>query len=351
MSDLSIDAAFDDHEVVELVHDPQTGLRAIIAVHCTAPGPAMGGIRRMDYRSVEDALIDVLRLSRAMTAKNVMAGLPLGGGKTVMIDRGDPADPRQLAALGEAIGRLDGRYAGAEDIGTGPADMDVIARHTRHVVGRPASSGGSGDPSPTTARTVLHACLSALRRPREAGALEGIRAGVQGVGKVGAALARGLHALGADVVVADASAGRAERLADELQAAVAAPAALLDMKLDLLAPCAVGGVIDRPVAGRIRARVVCGAANNQLTIPGLADVLHERGVLYVPDYVANCGGIIQVGGEYLGWTPDKVEASVTAAIARCDDLLSDARTSGLPPAAQADLVVARRLEQLLGAAA
>lgn len=346
MSSLSIADSYADHELVQVVTDRASGLRAVIAVHSTQAGPGMGGIRRTTYASIGHALIDALRLSRAMTLKNVTAGLPLGGAKAVVIDDGRGDAHERLAALGRAIDRLGGRYVGAEDIGTTPEDMEELAAYTSYVAGRPVAAGGSGDPSPATARTVLHACLAALRPAPGPRALQGISAGIVGVGKVGAALAHSLHALGADLVVSDTDRERVTGLAADLGATVLPTEALLAQPLDLVAPCAEGALLDASVVAGLRARVVCGAANNQLVSDDLAEELHERRILYVPDFVANAGGIVQVGGEHLGWDAARIEEGLKAAEARCDTLLDDARAADVPPLKRAAQLAASRLSGL-----
>lgn len=318
-----------EYEHVEVVREPAAGLLSVIAVHNTALGPAMGGVRRASYPSLQDAIEDALRLSAAMTVKSSLAGLPLGGGKSVIVDGSAIASPELLDAFGEQLRRLGGRYVAAEDIGTSPRDMDRLALHTRWVAGGSPRNGGSGDPSPATARTVLAAIENAFDQLDAD--LEGARAGVIGVGKVGAALARMLAARGARVTVADVNPARAAAVATAIDGSTCEPGEMLGRSFDVLAPCARGGVITAASASRLRVRVLCGAANNMLAADALADDLAAAGVLYVPDFLANAGGIVQAGGELLGWSPERIHASVASSIALGRAILQDAAREGTTP--------------------
>jgi valine dehydrogenase (NAD+) len=293
----------DDHEQVVVRQDPDTGLRFIVAVHSTVLGPALGGMRLKRYPGgLREALEDVMGLARTMTLKASAAGLDLGGGKSVMIDDGE-RDQREARLEGAArvIDRLDGAYITAEDIGTTTADMDHISRFTRFVVGRSVERGGVGDPSPVTAQSVFEAVTRGLDAATGTDELEGRRVGVIGVGKVGYALATKLAAAGADVVAYDLDAERAERFASEHGGQTAPSAeAIMATELDVLAPCAAGGLIDDALARSIECRVVAGAANNPLTSRHVARVLAQREILYVPDFLANCGGLIHVALEWYG---------------------------------------------------
>lgn len=325
------------HEHVELVQDPASGLKAVIAVHSTALGPAVGGLRWQRYPDLDAAVRDALRLSYAMSLKNAAADLSLGGGKAVIVD--DGATERRgerLLAFADALNRLGGRYVTAEDVGTTPADMDLLATRTAHVLGRSPESGGTGDPSPATARTVHAAVRTGVAHALDVHGLGGVRVGIVGVGKVGAALARLLHADGAVLELADADAARARQLADELGAVARTPGELLQARLDVLAPCATGEMIDSGRARTLSCSVVAGAANNPLTDDRTAAVLHERGVLYVPDFLANCGGMVNVAAEYRRAGAGFVEERINAAGARLRAVLDEARRDGRMP-----LVVAR----------
>lgn len=321
-----------DHELVRVVRDEQAGLLAVIAIHSTALGPAMGGVRRRAYPSLDDAVADALRLSAAMTLKNSVAGLPLGGGKSVIVDARPEASDALLDAFAEAIDRLEGRYVAAEDIGTTPCDMDRIARRTRWVAGQSEAAGGNGDPSPSTALTVFGALTAAARERWGSDELAGRTVGVLGVGKVGGALARRASEAGARLLLADALPERAQALADALPDARTLPSEeLLARPLDVLAPCATGGLLTPELAARLDAAIVCGAANNVLLDDDVADRLAERGILYVPDFVANAGGIVHVGGAFLGWDAERIEAAVVAAALRAGGVLGEARARSVTP--------------------
>lgn len=284
--------SFDQHELVAFRADKASGLRAIIAVHSSQLGPAVGGLRMFPYADDGQALDDVLRLSRGMTYKSALAGLPVGGGKAVMI--GDPQrdkSPALLRAMAEFVDSLGGRYITAEDSGTGVADMEEMARHTSYVSG--LDRCGGGDPSPYTAYGVYCGILAALRQRRGSDSLAGLSVAIQGAGSVGSHLARRLLQGGARVVLADVHRERLAPLA-ALGAELVAPEAVLSQSVDVLVPCAMGAVINPDTVATIRADIVAGAANNQLATPQQAQQLADRGILYVPDFVLNAGGIIAV---------------------------------------------------------
>lgn len=279
---------FDGHETVEIRQAP--GLTAVIAIHDSTLGAAVGGCRMAPYPSLDDALGDALRLSRSMTYKSALAGLPMGGGKAVIM--GDPArdkSPELLRAMGAFIDALDGRFVGAGDAGIGAADMEVMAERTVHVAGW----RDGGDPSPATAEGVFLGIEACARRRYGAG-VKGMRVAVQGVGKVGFELARRLARAGARITASDTDPGRLERARDELGAAVCGPEEILAIEAEVLAPCALGGAIRADGIDALRVGVVAGAANNQLEDAALDAALMERGILYAPDYVINAGGIIDI---------------------------------------------------------
>jgi len=316
-----------EHESLTLFEDPESGMRGCVAIHSTALGPAMGGLRLSRYEGISVAAVDALRLSRAMSLKNSAAGLDLGGGKAVLIDDGEwtgELREARMRAVGVRIGRLGGAYVTAEDVGTNPGDMEAIATQTPYVAGRPPSSGGRGDPSPATAETVFAAIVSAVDVGLGRADLEGVRVGVEGVGHVGAALVRLLREAGAVVEVCDLDAERAERVAAEWGAAAVSRERFAERELDVFAPCALGGAVTEPVIKGMRCRVIAGAANNQLADQSLAAVLAQAGILYVPDFVANCGGIIHVGAEPLGFGDAEVRARIEAAGERTRELLREA---------------------------
>jgi glutamate dehydrogenase/leucine dehydrogenase len=341
--DLAVDG---DHELVRVVRDEQAGLLAVVAVHSTALGPSMGGVRRRAYASLDEAVTDALRLSAAMTLKNSAAGLPLGGGKSVIVDASAAASGALLDAFADALEQLGGRYVAAEDIGTSPRDMDRIAARTRWVAGQSEAHGGNGDPSPSTAVTVFGALRAAADARWGTDELAGRAVGVLGVGKVGGALARLAAEAGAQLVLADALPGRAEALAAELPGALAVtPQELVERRLDVLAPCATGGLLTPELADRLDAEIVCGAANNMLLTDAVADRLALRGVLYVPDFVANAGGIVHVGGAFLGWDEARIETCVQASIARAGEVLAEAQARGVTPLAVAHERAQARLRE------
>jgi valine dehydrogenase (NAD+) len=338
----------DDHEQIVVRQDPATGLRFIVAVHSTVLGPALGGMRLKSYAGgLKEALDDVMGLARTMTLKASAAGLDLGGGKAVMIDDGrfDLREAR-LTAAAQVIEGLSGAYITAEDIGTTTADMDHMARFTRYCVGRSVGNGGGGDPSPLTAATVFEATRRGLAAHDGSGDLEGRRIGVIGVGKVGGALAAELAEAGARVVAYDVDARRCRRLAAEYDLEIAASAeALLGSRLDVLAPCAAGGLIDDSVARSLDVRVVAGAANNQLTSRRVARTLLERDIMYVPDFLANCGGLIHVAAEwYAGRSGPSESELVAGAMESLERAMATAEGEGLTPLEVAEHQALERVE-------
>ncbi|UYG01849.1 amino acid dehydrogenase [Halomonas sp. LR3S48] len=336
---------FDHHQQIVFGCDETSGLRAIIAIHDTRRGPALGGLRIYPYASEDDALTDVLRLSRGMTYKSALADLPLGGGKAVII-----ADPRRdktpdmLRAMGRLVESLGGRYITAEDSGSGEEDMRLIRQETLHVSGL-GQGGASGDPSPFTAHGVFCALKSAVRHRFGRDELEGLRVAIQGVGHVGAHLARELHAAGADLVLTDVDRDSLGMLVEELGAQSVTPETIFDAEVDVFAPCAMGAVLTPEVTDRLKAKVVCGAANNQLATPEVAGRLHARGILYAPDYVANAGGVIEVEAQrHDRYDRDAVMRHVERITATVDEILTRARREDRNPAEVADQLARERLE-------
>ena len=325
-SDLRVADAF-EHEHLELFHDRATGLTGAVAIHSTALGPAMGGLRIRACADVEAAAVDALRLARAMTLKNASAGLALGGGKAVLVDDGrwEDRDARLLAFAG-VVERLGGRYVTAEDVGTTPADIDLIATRTRWAVGRSPANGGVGDPSPATARTVFGAIAAAVGPGLGAASLEGVRVGVLGVGKVGGALVGLLARAGAHVVAADGDDSRAQAYAARYDTVEAVPTeGFIARDLDVLAPCAMGELISAGDVPGLGCRIVAGAANNPLLDRATAVALHGAGILYVPDFIANSGGIVHVASEFYGVDEQTRDAQLDACVGRVGDLLAEAR--------------------------
>jgi len=314
------------------VADPAAGLRAFVAIHDTARGPAIGGCRMRPYADEREALADALRLSRAMSWKTALAGLPFGGGKAVIL--GDPArdrTPELLASFGRAVETLGGRYRVAEDLGIGVADVEAMARTTRWAVRAAPGSALGADPAPWTAEGVLAgmraAAAHALGRP-----LAGARVGVVGVGAVGTALCGLLREAGAELVVADVDDGRAARAARDFGARVVDPEAIYEEPLDVLAPCALGDVLDAGTVERLGARVVAGAANEQLAAPEDGDRLWRRGVVYAPDFVVNAGGVTHGAHLLLGGAdPEALRRQVRAIGPRVAALLRRSAAEGRPP--------------------
>ena len=289
--------AFEGHEGVHAFYDEVSGMKAIIAVHSTTRGPAAGGCRMWPYESDQAALDDALRLSRAMSYKNAVADLELGGGKSVIIgDSRTQKTPALFEALGEAIEALGGRYWGAEDVGVSPADLVHTRRRTRYVAGLEGHEAASGDPSPVTAEGVFRGLALCVRRGLGRD-LKGVRVAIQGVGNVGGGLADRLAAAGARLTIADANAAQADAVARRTGAEVVAPGAIFDVEADVFAPCALGGAISVETLARIKARIIAGGANNQLASAEAGEALFEKGLLYAPDYVINGGGIINVAAE------------------------------------------------------
>lgn len=330
-------------EDIRPIEDSATGLSGVIAIHSTTLGPAAGGCRFWHYDSAEAAVADAIRLAEGMSYKNAIAGLPFGGGKAVLRVPAGPFDRQKLfAAFGRAVRSLGGLYVTAEDVGTSVADMEAVASETRHVAGRPARLGrAGGDPSPWTARGVFDAMRVAaefrLARP-----LSDCTVAVQGLGHVGAELIRLLNAAGAKLIVADPKPGVAASVATGLSAVeIMSRDAILDAKADIFAPCALGGVLDANTVPRLKAKLVCGAANNQLAEACIADLLADRDILYAPDYVVNSGGIINVAAEYLGWDMAEVEERVDETGARLRQVLREAQRTGATPHAAADMLARR----------
>ena len=335
---------FDDHEGVHLFRDAASGLTAVIALHSTHLGPGAGGTRFWHYADPADAITDALRLSRGMSFKNAMAGLPMGGGKGVIL--ADPLrtkTPEMLAAFGRAVDSLGGRYVTAEDVGMSDADMVAIARTTRHVSGLPVAAGSAGgDPGPTTAKGVYLGVRAAIGRGLGKTDPKGVHVAIQGVGSVGGGLARLLAADGARLTLSDVDGRRAKELADEL-GAVAVPAhEIMTIEADVLSPCALGAILDEHSIAGLRTGIVAGRANNQLATPADADRIHDRGILYAPDYVINAGGIINVALEYLGQGDRaEVEARVAKIPERLESIWSESAQSGVPAAVVADRMAMR----------
>lgn len=323
--------SFADHEQVVFVSDAPTGLRAIIAIHDTTLGPALGGCRMYPYADEAAALRDVLRLSRGMTFKAAAAGLKLGGGKAVII--GDPKrdkSPALMRAMGQAVERLGGRYITAEDVGTTVADFAWVREATAHVVGLPVELGGTGDPSPTTALGVFHGLVAAARHRWGAANLAGRTVAVQGLGNVGWHLCRLLTEAGARVIVADIDVQRAQEAARAFDARVVDPHDIHSVDADMFAPCALGAIVNDETLQAMRFAVIAGAANNQLAQDAHGEQLRARGILYAPDFVINAAGMMRVASERDGFDAGMVEAQVRGIGDTLQRIFSRAEQDGVP---------------------
>ncbi|MBV9162930.1 MAG: Glu/Leu/Phe/Val dehydrogenase [Pseudonocardiales bacterium] len=338
-----------DHEQVVFCRDEPAGLRAIIAIHSTALGPALGGTRFHPYPSEEDALADVLHLSRAMSYKNALAGLDHGGGKAVIL--GDPTRDKTevvLRAYGRFVQSLGGRYITACDVGTYVEDMDIVARESEFVTGRSVAHGGAGDSSILTAFGVFQGMRAAAEHVWGASTLYGRWVGIAGVGKVGRHLVDHVLADGAEVIVADVSELAIERIRAAHPEVEVAPntEALVREPIDVYAPCALGAALDDPTVTALRAKIVCGGANNQLEHPGVEKLLDERGILYAPDYVVNSGGVIQVADEIEGFDFQRAKARVARIFDTTRKIFELAERDGMPPAVAADHLAERRITDI-----
>jgi valine dehydrogenase (NAD+) len=337
---------FQGHEQVVYGSDPESGLRAIIALHSTALGPALGGTRFYPYGSDAAALADVLHLSRAMSYKNALAGLDLGGGKAVII--GNPATDKTealLLAYGRLVESLGGRYITACDVGTYVADMDVVARTSSHVTGRSVENGGAGDSSVLTARGVYRGMQACAEHHWGNDALAGRTVGVAGVGKVGRRLVGHLVEAEAKVIVQDVNPTALQQvLADHPEVTVAeSPAELAAAPLDIYSPNAMGGALDEATVAGLHAEIICGGANNQLAHPGIEGLLADRGILYAPDYLVNAGGVIQVSDELAGFSFERASARVDTIFETTLRVLQTAAAEGLSPARAADRLAEERM--------
>ena len=340
--------SFDNHERVVFAHDASTGLRAIIALHSTARGPGAGGSRFWQYSSSNNALTDALRLSRGMSYKNAMAGLPLGCGKAVvMMDPARAKTPGMLAAFGRLVDSLHGQYITAEDVGATVADMEIVATQTRYVSGLPRTAVSSdGNPGPKTALGVYLGLKAAVKFKLKKDELRGVTVAVQGLGGVGYELCRLLAADGARLRVADVRDAVARKASVEFDAPVSTPEQILFERVDVVSPCALGAVFNANSIAKLQTSVIAGAANNQLATTEDGARLHAAGVLYAPDYVINAGGIISVGREYLGGaTPESITAEIHRIPARLTEIFSRSSASNRPTSDIADEMARQLLSE------
>ncbi|MES2050300.1 MAG: Glu/Leu/Phe/Val dehydrogenase dimerization domain-containing protein [Pseudomonadota bacterium] len=332
---------FDNHEQVVFASEAKSGLKAIIAVHNTKLGPAMGGCRMWNYATEAEALRDALRLSRGMTYKNAVAGLPIGGGKSVII--GNPKTdktPALFEALGEALERLGGRYITAEDVGTSTADMAYVANKTKYVAGL----GDHGDPSPYTALGCFVGAQAAVKHHLKRDTMDGLVVALQGLGNVGYDYARQLHEAGAKLIVADIDQAALKRAQEELGAEVVGINDIYDVQADIYAPCALGATLNPDTLSRLKAKIVAGGANNQLATADMGEVCRQKGILYAPDFVINAGGIIKVCYEYNNTPEDGMVAHVRRIGDTLAEIFARADSEGLPTSVVADRIAEARFK-------
>ncbi|HEX8654141.1 MAG TPA: Glu/Leu/Phe/Val dehydrogenase dimerization domain-containing protein [Allosphingosinicella sp.] len=335
---------FDDHEIVHFVTDAATGLRAVVCVHSTHLGPGAGGVRFWHYAEAGEAVRDALRLSRGMSFKNALAGLPLGGGKAVILAGEERTKtPEMLAAYGRAVERLGGAYVTAEDVGITVPDLVRVAGHTRYIAGLPVADGEvGGDPGPHTSYGVFLGIKAAVRRALGKDRLAGLHLAIQGAGSVAGGVARQAADEGARITLTDIDRDRAHRLASEVGGRVAAPEEIMTIEADILSPNALGAILTEASIAALNVPIVAGGANNQLATPEDGQRIHQRGILYAPDYVINAGGIINVSSEYLR---DADAAGVRSRIeqipVRLEQIWAESAETGRNPAEVADAMAKR----------
>jgi len=328
--------------------DEAAGYEGIVIIHNTALGPAVGGTRYWSYKTEDEAITDGLRLARGMTYKNALAGLPCGGGKSIVLRGEGTRDREQLfRAHGRLVNNLGGKYITAEDVGTSPADMEYILKETSHVAGL---LGRSGDPSPHTARGVFRAMQAAARFKWGSDDLSGKTVAIQGCGHVGYFLAGELARVGAKLMVTDVDAAKVKRVVEEHRATAVAAEEIYSAPTDIFAPCALGGVLNDETIPKLKAELVVGAANNQLLEPRHGDLLEQRGILYAPDYAANAGGIINGGcREILGWDVPRTLAKVDAIYDTLLRIFETAKRKGIPTYQTADRLAEERWKRVRAA--
>ncbi len=335
------------HEQLVFAYDRTTNLRTIVAIHNTTLGPALGGTRMMPYPSEQDALEDVMRLSRGMTYKAAASGVNYGGGKAVIW--GDPSRDKSEAmwrAYGQFIQALGGRFITGTDMGTYPEDFVIAAEESDYMVGLPEEYGGSGDTSILTAVGVFEGIRACLQFVYGDDSVTGRTIAIQGVGKVGAKLARDLAHKGAKVIVADVDQARAQALASEISAQVVSPDDIYSVPCDVFSPCSVGGVLNDRTIPLLQARIVAGSANNQLAEERHGELLHDRGILYAPDYIINAGGMIQVAEEWGGYVKEEAERQTRLIYKRLLELFAISEREGISPNQAAAVMVERRLQTI-----
>ena len=351
MVDAEMDSLFDligenDHEQVVFCNDKSSGLKAIIAIHNTQLGPSLGGTRMWNYASERDALVDALRLSRSMTYKASIIGLDLGGGKAVII--GDSRKDKSEALwtrYGQFVESLNGRYITAEDVGTSTADMETVAKETKHVTGLPESMGGSGDPSPFTAYGVYLGMKASAKKLWGDDNLSGKRIAVQGAGNVGRNLIKYLSEEGAVVLVSDIYEDKLEEIAKEFKVEIVGTEGIYDIDMDIYAPCALGATVDSDTVKRLKCSIIAGGANNQLADENEhADMLMEQGILFAPDFLINAGGLVNVYMQLDGYDKKKVMAHTERIYDLTLDVLNKAEEDGITTVMAAKRMAEARIE-------
>ena len=334
---------FRGHERVVFVHDSATGLHAIIAIHSTTRGPALGGCRMWDYETEEAGLRDVLRLSRGMTYKAALVNVDIGGGKCVILGRNTTKTPELMRAMGREIDKLNGMYITGPDVGTGVEDMTTIHEATDYVIGVAKDHGGYGDPSPSTALGVLMGIKAGLMHDRKSADLEGVSVAVQGLGHVGMNLCQLLHAEGVRLVVSDINHDRTEVAEKELGATVTGIGDIHRSEVDVYAPCALGAGLNDETIPEIQARVISGGANNQLDRDEHGDMLRDRGIIYLPDYVANGGGLVQVAAEWFKEPAEVYEPKINDIYHTCLEILQRADDEDISTNVASDRIAEERI--------
>ncbi len=335
----------DGFEQVVFCNDVETGLKAIIAIHDTTLGPALGGVRMWNYNCEEEALHDVLRLAKGMTYKNAVAGLNLGGGKAVII--GDPKKDKSEAlfrSFGRFVETLNGRYITAEDVGTFEEDMDYIHMETEYVTG--TSRKGAGDPSPVTALGIYYGMKQAAKEAFGSDSLKGLTIAVQGVGQVAYHLCKHLHEEGAELIVTDINEEAVERAVKEFAATSVKPDEIYDVDCDIFSPCALGGIINDETIPRLKAKVIAGSANNQLEKEEHGRILHEKGILYAPDYVINAGGVINVAEELAGYNRQRALNKVKSIYNILETVFEISRQKNIPTSIAANELAEKRIKSM-----
>ncbi len=335
---------YGDHEEILFCQDKNVGLKAIIAVHNTALGPALGGTRMWNYKSEEEALVDVLRLSKGMTYKAAAAGLNLGGGKAVII--GDPKTMKSeglFRAFGHFVNSLNGKYITAEDVGTSVGDMEQVYMETPWVTGIPKDFGGSGDPSPYTAHGVLMGIKAAAHEKLGTEILKGMRVAVQGLGNVGSHLVKYLHEEGAKIIVSDIDQSRVKKCHDQFGVEVVSPEAILGVECEIQAPCALGAVVNDTTITQFKCKAIAGGANNQLAETRHGEQLRELGILYAPDYVVNAGGLMNVFVELEGYSPDRAFEKTRKVYDNVKKVFEIAKRDNIPTNIAADRLAEERI--------